>query len=137
MGLINIFASHPDSHYWTFSTHILFVLTTMSPTAVYSQSESLPTVSLPTPVHSKGPALVIGSLSTAEDGKYQALISELEPSRQVDKQLLDRIVDEGESGLPVTLCHRTLIPMTLQLRLSLLLHMPLSMLPFRNQTTTH
>ncbi|PPR03858.1 hypothetical protein CVT26_000856 [Gymnopilus dilepis] len=72
----------------------------MSPTALYSQSESLPTVSLPAPVHSKGPALVIGSLSTAEDGKYQALISELEPSRQVDKQLLDRIVDEATTLTP-------------------------------------
>lgn len=71
----------------------------MSPTAVYAQSESISHVSLPQPVHSKGAALVIGSLSTAEDGKYQALISELEPTRQVDKQLLDRIVDEGKFEL--------------------------------------
>ncbi|KAF9057417.1 Fe-S cluster assembly protein DRE2 [Panaeolus papilionaceus] len=43
----------------------------------------------------KGPALVIGSLTTAGDGKYQSVISELEAGRQVDKQLLDRIVDQA------------------------------------------
>ncbi|KAJ7774252.1 cytokine-induced anti-apoptosis inhibitor 1, Fe-S biogenesis-domain-containing protein [Mycena maculata] len=41
----------------------------------------------------KGAALAIGSLSTAEDGKYQALIADLESSRKVDKQMLDRLVD--------------------------------------------
>jgi len=44
----------------------------------------------------KRPALVVGSLSTAEDGTYQALISDLQSSRQVDKQLVDRLVDNGE-----------------------------------------
>ncbi|KAJ6539078.1 cytokine-induced anti-apoptosis inhibitor 1, Fe-S biogenesis-domain-containing protein [Mycena capillaripes] len=44
-------------------------------------------------VPSKGPALVIGSLSMAQDGKYQSLISDLESSRKVDKQMLDRLVD--------------------------------------------
>ncbi|KAJ6510073.1 cytokine-induced anti-apoptosis inhibitor 1, Fe-S biogenesis-domain-containing protein [Mycena vitilis] len=44
-------------------------------------------------VPSKGPALAIGSLSTAQDGKYQSLISDLESSRRVDKQMLDRLVD--------------------------------------------
>ncbi|KAF8901662.1 cytokine-induced anti-apoptosis inhibitor 1, Fe-S biogenesis-domain-containing protein [Gymnopilus junonius] len=72
----------------------------MSPTAVYSQSESVSHLSLPQPVYSKGAALVIGSLSTAEDGKYQALISDLEPTRHVDKQLLDRIVDEATTLTP-------------------------------------
>ncbi|KAF8974651.1 cytokine-induced anti-apoptosis inhibitor 1, Fe-S biogenesis-domain-containing protein [Flammula alnicola] len=68
----------------------------MSPTAVYSQSESsaLSSFQSHTP-YSKGAALVIGSLSTAEDGKYQALVSELEFTRKVEKQLLDRIVDEA------------------------------------------
>ncbi|KAJ7716638.1 cytokine-induced anti-apoptosis inhibitor 1, Fe-S biogenesis-domain-containing protein, partial [Mycena olivaceomarginata] len=42
---------------------------------------------------SKGPALAIGSLSTAQDGKYQSLISDLESSRTVHKQMLDRLVD--------------------------------------------
>jgi len=40
-------------------------------------------------------ALAIGSLSTAQDGKYQSLISELEGTRQVEKQLLDRLIDQA------------------------------------------
>lgn len=64
----------------------------MSPTAIYEQSTTVPTPAAPV---SKGPALVIGSLTTATDGKYQAIISELESSRQVEKQLLDRLVDGG------------------------------------------
>ncbi|KAJ7499200.1 Fe-S cluster assembly protein DRE2 [Mycena latifolia] len=44
-------------------------------------------------VPSKGPALAIGSLSTAQDGQYQALVSDLESARKVDKQMLDRLVD--------------------------------------------
>jgi hypothetical protein len=43
----------------------------------------------------KGSALVIGSLTTAEDGKYQALISQLETTRHVDRLLVDRLVDGG------------------------------------------
>jgi len=43
----------------------------------------------------KAPALAIGSLSTAQDGKYQSLISELEGTRQVEKQLLDRLIDQA------------------------------------------
>ena len=39
--------------------------------------------------------MVIGSLSTAEDGKYQHLVSELEATRQVERQLLDRLLDRG------------------------------------------
>jgi hypothetical protein len=35
-------------------------------------------------------------LSTAQDGKYQSLISDLESSRKVDKQMLDRLIDRGE-----------------------------------------
>ncbi|KAH8830649.1 cytokine-induced anti-apoptosis inhibitor 1, Fe-S biogenesis-domain-containing protein [Flagelloscypha sp. PMI_526] len=60
----------------------------MSPTTVLapiSSSISTPTV--------EGPALVIGSLSTASDGSYQALIQDLEHTRPVDRQLLDRLVD--------------------------------------------
>jgi len=84
----------------------------MSPTAVYAQSESTAPTSFSLPAHSKGSALVIGSLSTAENGKYQALISELEPSRQVDKQLLDRIVDEATTLTPSSYAsiHVTLSP---------------------------
>ena len=47
----------------------------------------------------KAPALAIGSLSTAQDGKYQSLISELEGTRQVEKQLLDRLIDQGTYSL--------------------------------------
>jgi hypothetical protein len=43
----------------------------------------------------KGSALVIGSLATAQDGKYQALISQLETTRHVDRLLVDRLVDGG------------------------------------------
>jgi anamorsin len=60
----------------------------MSPTALEIVSAPMPTA-----VPSKGPALVIGSLSTAQDGKYQGLISDLETSRIVERQLLDRLVD--------------------------------------------
>jgi hypothetical protein len=63
----------------------------MSPTAVDTHSGL--TVQPSSQV--KGAALAIGSLSTAEDGQYQALISELSQTKRVDKQLLDRIVDEG------------------------------------------
>jgi hypothetical protein len=58
----------------------------MSPIAVESLSA---------PATTKGPALVIGSLSTAQNGVYQSVITDLEGSRRVDKQLLDRIVDNG------------------------------------------
>ena len=74
----------------------------MSPTAVYSSNETLPNLFQSQTSPSKGAALAIGSLSTAEDGKYQALVSELEPTRSVEKQLLDRIVDEG--GLCTSPC---------------------------------
>jgi len=67
----------------------------MSPTAVYTPSVDFSSSSAQSATHFKGAALVIGSLSTAQDGKYQALISELESTRTVDKQLLDRLVDEG------------------------------------------
>lgn len=41
------------------------------------------------------PVLVIGSLATAQEGKYQSLITELEQTTRVDRQLLDRLIDEG------------------------------------------
>jgi hypothetical protein len=40
-------------------------------------------------------ALVIGSLATAQEGKYQSLITQLESAGRVDRQLLDRLTDEG------------------------------------------
>ena len=60
----------------------------MSPTALHETSVSYSNSAKP-------PALAIGSLSTAQDGKYQSLISELEATRQVEKQLLDRLIDQG------------------------------------------
>lgn len=42
----------------------------------------------------KGSALVIGSLSTAEDGRYQSVLESLE-HRDVERQLIDRLVDGG------------------------------------------
>jgi hypothetical protein len=66
----------------------------MSPTAVYtSHIGTYPPVSAPG--LAKGPGLVIGSPSTAQDGKYQSLVSQLGESRRVDKQLLERLVDRG------------------------------------------
>lgn len=67
----------------------------MSPTAITIQSETV--ASKPGAAVSKGPALVIGSLTTAEDGKYQSLISDLQSTRNVDRLLLDRLVDEGNT----------------------------------------
>jgi len=72
----------------------------MSPTAVYAPFNNTVHTSVPSATHFKGSALAIGSLSTAEDGKYQALISELQPTRKVDKQLLDRLVDEATTLEP-------------------------------------
>lgn len=48
----------------------------------------------------KGPALAIGTLSTAQDGKYQSLISDLEATRRVDRQILDRLVDNATTLEP-------------------------------------
>lgn len=69
----------------------------MAPTAIYMSSaepqQSQPKVPAAVPV--KGPALAIGSLATAEDGKYQSLITSLEETRQVERQMVDRLLDGG------------------------------------------
>jgi anamorsin len=69
----------------------------MSPTAIYSApaTSASPTTEGVAVVPFKGPALAIGSLVTAEDGKYQSLIKGLEKNRQVERQMLDRLVDGG------------------------------------------
>lgn len=66
----------------------------MAPTAIYASSvvENSPVYAA---VPEKGPALVIGSLATAEDGKYQSLVSSYDESRHVEKQMLDRLLDGG------------------------------------------
>jgi len=62
---------------------------------------------------SNGPQLAIGSLGTAQDGKYQAVISNLSKTsggRAVERQMLDRLVDGGMVAPPwlsyvLTLAH--------------------------------
>ncbi|RDB23186.1 Fe-S cluster assembly protein DRE2 [Hypsizygus marmoreus] len=71
----------------------------MSPTAITVSSIDLSYVPSAAP-HLKGPALAVGSLSTAQDGQYQALISELEATRYVDRLLLDRLVDGATTLTP-------------------------------------
>jgi len=60
----------------------------MSPSAVHEPA-------VPNSNLAKPPVLAIGSFSTAKDGKYQSLVLELEGTRQVEKQLLDRLIDQA------------------------------------------
>ncbi|KAL4075795.1 cytokine-induced anti-apoptosis inhibitor 1, Fe-S biogenesis-domain-containing protein [Scleroderma yunnanense] len=69
----------------------------MAPTSVDSASSPTQSVHIP-----EGPELAIGSLGTAQDGKYQAVISNLNEtsgSKAVERQTLDRLVD-GATSLP-------------------------------------
>lgn len=76
----------------------------MAPAAIYDspvaaeQYHPAPVLAA-VPVTVKGAALAIGSLVTAGDGKYQSLVSDLEGSRQVDRQMLDRLLDGGEFSI--------------------------------------
>jgi hypothetical protein len=65
------------------------LISIMAPVATHPPSDDVSRSS------EKGPALVIGSLSTAQDGKYQRIVSELEATRQVERQMLDRLLDQG------------------------------------------
>lgn len=69
----------------------------MSPVAVPLVSETIPTLkaALITEVPSTS-TLVIGSPATAQDGSYQDSILKASSSMNVDKQMVDRILDEGE-----------------------------------------
>ncbi|KAI6151851.1 cytokine-induced anti-apoptosis inhibitor 1, Fe-S biogenesis-domain-containing protein [Pisolithus tinctorius] len=72
----------------------------MAPTAVYS-TETRGSVAMNG--LSASSDLIIGSLGTAQDGKYQALISNLDeqaPGRTTEKQLLDRLVDGAVTLTP-------------------------------------
>jgi hypothetical protein len=78
----------------------------MSPVAV-EPTQDLPAASQlqkQLEVSSPGPILVIGSPSTAQDGTYPDLISELEKDSAdvsgVEKQMVDRILDGGRSSFP-------------------------------------
>ncbi|EGO01715.1 hypothetical protein SERLA73DRAFT_177167 [Serpula lacrymans var. lacrymans S7.3] len=75
----------------------------MAPTAVYVPS-AIPQDhrSAVAAVPAKGPALAIGSLVTAQDGKYQSVISNLDETRQVEKQMLDRLLDGATVLTPLT-----------------------------------
>lgn len=70
-------------------------LLSMAPVAIYPSSAGADISESTTYASAKGPALVIGSLSTAQDGKYQHVVSELEVTRQVERQMLDRLLDRG------------------------------------------
>ncbi|KAH8105939.1 cytokine-induced anti-apoptosis inhibitor 1, Fe-S biogenesis-domain-containing protein [Cristinia sonorae] len=80
----------------------------MAPTAVYSAPTTDQKVTAPV----KGAALAIGSPSTAEDGRYQSLVSNLEITRKVDRYMLDRLLDGVTTLSPAsyTSVHITLSP---------------------------
>ena len=60
-------------------------------------SSATQTATIATSVSAPGRALVIGSLVTAQDGSYQDVISKQTANgNEVERQLLDRIVDEGK-----------------------------------------
>lgn len=66
----------------------------MAPTAISSLPQETPSYFTKPTLNN---ILVVGSLNSAQDGSYQSLISELTTRGQnVEKQLLDRITDNGE-----------------------------------------
>ncbi|KAL1946908.1 hypothetical protein VTO73DRAFT_15012 [Trametes versicolor] len=75
----------------------------MAPSAVYfsppAQTQSYEKPALAAAVPAKGPALAIGSPATAQDGRYQSLITSLEQSRTVERHMVDRLLD-GATALP-------------------------------------
>lgn len=84
----------PESSYDTYP------LVAMAPEAVYIDSTTSdfrthekPAVAAAIPV--QGPALAIGSPATAQDGKYQSLITSLGQSREVERHMVDRLLDGG------------------------------------------
>ena len=56
-----------------------------------SQPQAKPVAAVP----SNGPVLAIGSPATAQDGKYQLLITSLETSHRVERHMVDRLLDGG------------------------------------------
>lgn len=83
----------------TFRSFSLFYIPRHAPemaTAVLSSS-SIPIAQGVDVAPTKGGVtLAIGSLATAGDGRYQSLISNLQEGRQVERQMLDRLLDGGE-----------------------------------------
>ncbi|KAI0650338.1 DUF689-domain-containing protein [Trametes meyenii] len=78
----------------------------MAPSAVYYSQPSSASVQVPekpilaVAVPATGPALAIGSPATAQDGKYQSLITSLEQSRQVERHMVDRLLDRATTLPP-------------------------------------
>ncbi|KAH9918236.1 cytokine-induced anti-apoptosis inhibitor 1, Fe-S biogenesis-domain-containing protein [Epithele typhae] len=73
----------------------------MAPSAVYSPTA--PSVSMPEKqspaAPTSGPVLAIGSPAAAQDGSYQSLVTSLEQSREVERHMVDRLLD-GATTLP-------------------------------------
>ena len=68
----------------------------MAPSAVYSPTApSQLQEKAPAVVPANGPVLAIGSPATAQDGKYQSLITSLGQSREVERHMVDRLLDGG------------------------------------------
>lgn len=67
----------------------------MAPTAV--SATTVPSISKQADLGPDGPVLVIGSLGTAQTGKYQSLITNLtNPSGDtIERQILDRLIGGG------------------------------------------
>ncbi|KAI0832320.1 DUF689-domain-containing protein [Trametes gibbosa] len=73
----------------------------MAPSAVfYSPPVQAQKLTLAAAVPAKGPALAIGSPATAQDGKYQSLITSLEHSRSVERHMVDRLLDGATTLQP-------------------------------------
>ncbi|KAH8118373.1 DUF689-domain-containing protein [Phellopilus nigrolimitatus] len=69
------------------------VATETSPMSVFTTAAS------PAPTL-KAPALVVGSPSSAQDGSYQKLISDLELTRSVERLMVDRLVEGAATLAP-------------------------------------
>lgn len=67
----------------------------MAPTALYTPAIVLSDHKIAHAAPLKGAALAIGSPSTAGDGRYQSLVSDLEATRKVERYMLDRLLDGG------------------------------------------
>lgn len=69
------------------------ISSTPSQVSIRTQTITKPAVAAAVPA--TGPALAIGSPATAQDGKYQSLITSLEQSREVERHMVDRLLDGG------------------------------------------
>ncbi|KAG1755939.1 cytokine-induced anti-apoptosis inhibitor 1, Fe-S biogenesis-domain-containing protein [Suillus lakei] len=78
----------------------------MAPTAIYTPSPAPITPEVKKPLINgslvKGPTLAIGSLDTAQDGKYQSLLFRLDAQagQAAERQMLDRLIDGAISLAP-------------------------------------